>query len=188
MTWTVIVLLSALASLCGASAPDCGDLIQPFIPDDQELIFGKWVYVMGAGDPMPYHQAMGSIKSSWIELSPTSTDHTVTLRWGDCYFNRCVYGHDNATVTDTTIAFRKNLSLHNGQILKTCHDCLLWSGSFQNLDVTGRFILHFTRSGTIDPKDVEVFKKQVNCQNFPENFHSYDGKTELCPDDKQRTE
>lgn len=46
-------------------------------------VFGKWVYVMGAGDPKPYHKAMEAIKSSWMELSPTSDVHTVTLRWGD---------------------------------------------------------------------------------------------------------
>lgn len=46
-------------------------------------VFGKWVYVMGAGDPHPYHKVLGSMKSSWVELSPTSDAQTVTLRWGD---------------------------------------------------------------------------------------------------------
>lgn len=46
-------------------------------------IFGKWVYVMGAGDPKLYHKALESLKSSWIDLSPTSDSQIVTLRWGD---------------------------------------------------------------------------------------------------------
>lgn len=46
-------------------------------------IFGKWVYVMGAGDPMPYHKALECLKSSWINLSRTSDTHIVNLRWGD---------------------------------------------------------------------------------------------------------
>lgn len=33
------------------------------------------------------------------------------------------------------------------------------------------------RTGEIDPTSVELLKKQVGCLNFPENFHSYDGKT-----------
>lgn len=46
-------------------------------------VFGKWVYVMGAGDPNPYHRALESLKSSWIDLCPTSDSQIVTLRWGD---------------------------------------------------------------------------------------------------------
>lgn len=46
-------------------------------------VFGKWVYVMGAGDPLAYHKALEATKSSWVELSPTSDVNTVTLRYGD---------------------------------------------------------------------------------------------------------
>lgn len=46
-------------------------------------VFGKWVYVMGAGDPLAYHKALEATKSSWVELSPTSDVNTVTLRFGD---------------------------------------------------------------------------------------------------------
>lgn len=107
----MIVPLLALASLCAAFAPSCDDMVKPYIPLDPKAVrhastdvrldlicncerlkqslpfcvkvFGKWVYVMGAGDPDPYHRALGSIKSSWVELSPTSDVQTVTLRWGD---------------------------------------------------------------------------------------------------------
>lgn len=33
------------------------------------------------------------------------------------------------------------------------------------------------RTGEMDATGVELFKKQVGCLSFPENFHSYDGKT-----------
>lgn len=46
-------------------------------------MFGKWVYVMGSADPMPYRKALDDIKSSWIELSPTQDSQLVALRWGD---------------------------------------------------------------------------------------------------------
>lgn len=114
MAVSVIIPLLALASLGAAFAPNCDDLLKPYIPEDPKevrpaspdfwrrfdllcnrgtvwnkplhfcvKVFGKWVYVMGAGDPHPYHKALGSIKSSWVELSPTSDGQTVTLRWGD---------------------------------------------------------------------------------------------------------
>lgn len=103
---------------------------------------------------------------------------------------------------------KENLSEHKGHILQTCSDCLLWTDTFRNEDVTGRYIMQFSKFGTllkyskalsedanvliahssasvpfpartgkIDPKDVETIKKQAECLNFPEDFHSYDGKT-----------
>ncbi|CAL8329567.1 unnamed protein product [Arctogadus glacialis] len=183
----VAVLLLALAPLGAASAPDCEDLVKPYIPEDSTLVFGKWVYVMGSGDPMPYRKALDAMKSSWIELSPTQDSQLVTLRWGDHCFNRCIYGETNGTVSGVATTFRKNLSNHKGHILHTCPDCLLWTDTFRNGDATGRYIMQFTRTGKMDSKDVDIFKKQVECLNFPENYHSYDGKTELCKD-KERTE
>ncbi|KAM4616163.1 uncharacterized protein ACJ7VT_009127 [Polymixia lowei] len=182
-----VVSLLALTALSAASAPDCKDLVKPFIPDDPNLVFGKWVYVMGSADPKPYHKALEALKSSWIDLSPTSDSQIVTLRWGDQCFNRCSLGEANATVSGVATTFRKNLSDHKGHILQTCSGCLLWTDTFRNEDVAGRYVMQFTRTGTIDPKDVEVFKKQAGCLNFPENYHSYDG-TELCPDNKDSTE
>ncbi|XP_015827992.3 uncharacterized protein [Nothobranchius furzeri] len=188
MALLVIGLLLALSSLTAASAPDCKDLVKPFMPDDPKLVFGKWVYALGAGDPPPYHKALEALKSSWIHLTPTSSDLLVTLRWGDHCFNRCIFGEVNATVSGLTTTFSKNLSNHKGQLLQTCSDCLLWTDTFRNGDVTGRYILQFTRTGKVEPKDVEIFKKQAECLNFPKNFHSYDGKVELCPDENENAE
>ncbi|AWP06953.1 Hypothetical protein SMAX5B_011049 [Scophthalmus maximus] len=140
-----VVCLWALASLSAASAPDCKDLVKPFVPDDPKLVFGKWVYVMGAGDPEPYHKALESLRSSWIDVSPTSDSQTVTLRWGDHCFDRCIFGEVNATVSGLATTFRKNLSEHKGHILRTCSDCLLWTDTFRNGDVAGRFILQFSQ-------------------------------------------
>lgn len=116
--------------------------------------------------------------------------------------------HINNTVeiTRLSVCFKENLSDHKGHILQTCAGCLLWTDSFRNGDVTGRYIMQLSefcppqfrlgfqlelliwkkkknlpflsaRTGKIDPKDVEIFKQQAECLKFPENFHSYDGKT-----------
>lgn len=45
-----------------------------------------------------------------------------------------------------------------------------------NLDVDILSLLA-ARTGKIDPNHVEIFKKQVGCLNFPDDYHSYDGKT-----------
>lgn len=44
-------------------------------------------------------------------------------------------------------AFQENLSDHKGHILHTCSDCLLWTDTFRNGDVTGRYILQFSKFG-----------------------------------------
>ncbi|XP_004072483.1 uncharacterized protein LOC101158029 [Oryzias latipes] len=188
MALLVAVLLLAVVPLCAASAPDCDELVKPFMPEDSKLVFGKWVYVMGAGDPLHYHDALGSLRNSWIDLSPTSNDQVVILRWGDYCFNRCIFGEVNATVTGIATTFQKNLSDHKGHILQTCPDCLLWTDTFRNRDVTGRYILLFSRTGKIDPEHVDILKKQAECLNFPVNFHRADASAELCPDDKDKTE
>lgn len=48
---------------------------------------------MGAADPKPYHTALESLKSSWIELSPTSDIQIVTLRWGDYCLWVCSFSY-----------------------------------------------------------------------------------------------
>uniref|UniRef100_A0A3B3XMP3 Apolipoprotein M n=1 Tax=Poecilia mexicana TaxID=48701 RepID=A0A3B3XMP3_9TELE len=180
MALSVVGFLLTLVSLSGASAPDCRELVEPYMPEEPEQLFGKWIYVMGAGDPVTYHKALEYMKSSWIELQPTSDNLTVTLRWGDYCFHRCIFGKVNATVSGLTATFRKNLSDHKGHLLQTCSDCLLWTDTFRNVDVTGRYIMQFTRTGKIHPTDVEHFRKQAECLNFPENYHSYDTTAGQC--------
>uniref|UniRef100_A0A3Q3FSX4 Apolipoprotein M n=1 Tax=Kryptolebias marmoratus TaxID=37003 RepID=A0A3Q3FSX4_KRYMA len=188
MALLVVGFLLTLSTLSAASSPDCKDLVKPFTPEDPSSVFGKWVYVLGAGDPAPYHKAFESMRSSWIDLSNTSDALTVRMRWGDHSFNRCIYGEANATISGITATFRKNLSDHKGQLLQTCSGCLLWTDTFRNRDAIGRFIMQFTRTGQIDPTDVEMFKKQAECLNFPKNLHSYNSTTELCPDEEKTTE
>ncbi|KAJ0067471.1 hypothetical protein NL108_007948, partial [Boleophthalmus pectinirostris] len=106
-------------------------------------VLGKWIYVMGAGDPISYHKALDSLKSSWIDVALTSDSQTVTLRWGDYCFGRCINGEVNATVSGLSVTFRKNLCNHKGHLLQTCSDCLLWADTFRNMDLTGRNLLLF---------------------------------------------
>lgn len=42
-------------------------------------------------------------------------------------------------------AFKENLSDHKGHILQSCLDCLLWTDTFRNGDITGRYILQFSK-------------------------------------------
>ncbi|XP_067087120.1 uncharacterized protein [Osmerus mordax] len=175
-----VVSLLALASISAASSPNCEALVKPFLPDDLTPVYGKWLMVLGAADPKPYHEALGSVRNSWMELSATSESQVVTYRWGDRQFGKCHFASTNATISSGATTFTKNLAVHKGQILETCPDCLLWSDNFRNRDYTGRFLLLFTRTGKLDPDYVETFKQQAVCLNFPEP-HTYDGETGFGP-------
>ncbi|CAL9708253.1 unnamed protein product [Knipowitschia caucasica] len=178
---SVTIVLLAVTSLSAASSPSCEELLKPLVFENPQMVLGKWIYMMGAGDPPSYHRALGSVESSWLNVSLTSESQTLTLLWGDSCFGRCIHTEVNATVSGFSAMFRKNLSDHKGHLLQSCSDCLLWTDTFRNMDFTGRNLLLFTRSGTVNAEDAEIFKKQLQCLNFSQNFHSYDGKKALCP-------
>ncbi|XP_042187409.1 uncharacterized protein LOC121847934 isoform X1 [Oncorhynchus tshawytscha] len=186
MSVQLVVSLLALASLNAASTPLCKELVKPLVLEDHTEIYGKWVYVMGSADHSVFQKALGTLKSSWIDLSATSDHQVVTLRWGDRIDGKCVVGATNATISGTTSTVHIHLSEHKGQYLETCPDCLLWSDTSRNGDITGRYLLLFTRSGKMDPTYLDTYKNQAECLNFPETHHTYDGETELCPDDNQK--
>ncbi|XP_055743215.1 300 kDa antigen AG231-like isoform X1 [Salvelinus fontinalis] len=186
MSVQLVVALLALASLNAASAPLCKELVKPLLLEDHTEIYGKWVYVMGSTDHSVFQKALGTLKSSWIDLSATSDQQVVTLRWGDRIDGKCVVGATNATISGTTSTVHIHLSEHKGQYLETCHDCLLWSDTSRNGDITGRYLLLFTRSGKMDATYLDTYKNQAECLNFPEKHHTYDGETELCPDDNEK--
>uniref|UniRef100_A0AAY5KEE4 Apolipoprotein M n=1 Tax=Esox lucius TaxID=8010 RepID=A0AAY5KEE4_ESOLU len=182
----LVLALLALASLSVASTPDCKELIKPLVLEDHTEIYGKWVYVMGSADQLFFQNALRTLQSSWIDLSATSDHKAVTLRWGDRIDGKCIVGSTIATINGTTSTVQLHLSEHKGHYLETCPDCLLWSDTTRNGDVTGRYLLLFTRTGQMDPTYLDTYRKQAECLNFPDKHHSYDGKTELCHDDKEK--
>uniref|UniRef100_A0A674DG91 Uncharacterized LOC115164373 n=1 Tax=Salmo trutta TaxID=8032 RepID=A0A674DG91_SALTR len=177
MAVQLVVALLALASLSAASVPDCKELVKPLVLEDHTELYGKWVYVMGSADHLFFQNALGTLKSSWIDLSATSDHKVVTLRWGDRIDGKCVMGTTHATISGTTSTVHIHLSEHKGQYLETCPDCLLWSDTSRNGDVTGRYLLLFTRTGKMDHTYLDTYKKQAECLNFPEKHQTYDGKT-----------
>ncbi|CAB1322086.1 unnamed protein product, partial [Coregonus sp. 'balchen'] len=177
MSVQLVVALLALGFLSAASAPVCKELVKPLVLEDHTEIYGKWVYVMGSADHSVFQNALGTLKSSWIDLSATSDHQVVTLRWGDRIDGKCVVGATNATISGTTSTVHIHSSEHKGQYLETCPDCLQWSDTSRSGDITGRYLLLFTRSGKMDLTYLDTYKKQAECLNFPETHHTYDGET-----------
>ncbi|KAL0979271.1 hypothetical protein UPYG_G00183050 [Umbra pygmaea] len=186
MVVQLVLALLALATLSASIAPDCKELIKPLVLEDHTEIYGKWIYVMGTADHLFFQNALRTLQSSWIDLLATSDHKVVTLRWGDRIDGKCVVGSTIATINGTTSTVQLHLSEHKGQYLETCPDCLLWSDTTRNGDITGRYLLLFTRTGQMDPTYLDTYRKQAECLNFPDTHHTYDGESELCPDENKK--
>ncbi|KAF0033770.1 hypothetical protein F2P81_013836 [Scophthalmus maximus] len=87
-----------------------------------------------------------------------------------------------------TVNIHGHTSYHDGKYYETCADCLLSEDTTLLPDgkSKGRYLYLFTRTGTLEPSELEVFKKQAECLNFLPEYHFVG--TELCPDDRERTE
>ncbi|XP_029998637.1 uncharacterized protein LOC115425317 [Sphaeramia orbicularis] len=182
--------LLALSSLTTASDPGCEELLKPL--EDRSRISGKWIFYVGTSDNEDFRKELKTIKSSWMEITPIPDSDDMNLHWGDKMSGKCYYIDVNSTFSgnSTKVTFYFNTSEHEhvGKHLTTCPDCILWTDN--SVSVTngetkkGRNLYLFTKSGKLDPFDLEVFKKQASCLNFPSEFH-FGHSTDLCPDEKE---
>merc|ERR1712168_208509 len=96
----LLVCVLAWASLNTASAADCKDLIKPLTLDDHGQIYGKWMLYVAGWDEPALRADIVSIKSSWIELAPTSDNELMTMYWADrLQDGNCMQGGSNVTVS-----------------------------------------------------------------------------------------
>ncbi|XP_061673223.1 uncharacterized protein LOC133499331 [Syngnathoides biaculeatus] len=190
MSAQLLVVALAVASLCGAAEPDCEELVKPLQVDTHSPIFGKWVLHVGTWDDPGLRNDLVAANSSWIELSSSSKSGTVSLYWADrLNDNKCLQGSADVTVSGMTSHFtftiNNHTSYHDGKYYATCPDCLLSEDTTLLPDgkSKGRYLFLFTRSGKLEPSELETFKKQATCLGFLQEYHFLD--SDLCPDDRK---
>ncbi|XP_056143832.1 uncharacterized protein LOC130119354 [Lampris incognitus] len=183
--------LLALSCLGAASEPDCKELLKPLVLDDRSPLYGKWIFYAGTSDVEDFLKFLKTIKTSWIDIAPIADSGNITLRWGDRINENCVLGCINSTYADNSseVSFKFNFytSWHDGKYIETCPDCILWADSAEistsEGTKQGRNLFLYTRTGNLDDSQLEVFKKQAACLNFPQVFH-FGGNKDLCPDEQ----
>lgn len=194
MTVLLVLTILALASLSSAADEiDCNDLVKPLVLEDRGRIFGKWILHVGGWDDPALKTDLATVKSSWIELTPTSESDIMTIYWADrLHDEKCMQGETNASLTGTTSHATFNIhghtSYHDGKYYETCPDCLL------TIDTTllpdgqskGRYVFLFTRTGGVDESQLETFKQQAKCLNFLPDYY-YTSATDLCDDARETT-
>ncbi|XP_061842521.1 saxitoxin and tetrodotoxin-binding protein 2-like [Nerophis lumbriciformis] len=192
MSAQLVVVLLALTSLCAAASPehDCEDLVKPLLLDNHSPIFGKWVLHVGSWDTPGLKNDLVVVNTSWIELSASSRSDIISLYWGDrLNDDKCLQGSADVTVTgmtsNATYNIHNHTSYHEGKYYETCAECLLSEDTTLLPDgkSLGRYLFLFTRTGKLEPSELDTFKKQAACLNFPDEY--YFMGTHLCPDNRK---
>ncbi|XP_056149325.1 uncharacterized protein LOC130123989 isoform X2 [Lampris incognitus] len=189
MAAQLVVALLALTSLGAASEPNCEELVKPLVLDSHSPIYGKWVLQVGSWDQPSLKSDLVSVKSSWVEQSPSSDSGVMTIYWADrLNEDKCLQGVANATISGmtrhTTFNINGHTSYHDGKYYETCSECLLSEDTTLLPDgqTKGRYLFLFTRTGNLEPSELETFKKQAECLGFLPEYHF--GSTDLCADDR----
>ncbi|XP_037536404.1 uncharacterized protein LOC119413426 [Nematolebias whitei] len=190
MAAQLVVALLAFTSLSVASEPDCKELVKPLLLDSHSPIYGKWVLHVGSWDKPGLKSDLLSVNSSWVELSPSSDSGVITIYWADrLKDDKCLHGPANATISGTTshttFIINGHTSYHDGKYYETCSDCLLSEDTTLLPDgkSKGRYLFLFTRTGSLEPSELDTFKKQAECLKFLPEYHF--GSTHLCPDGRE---
>ncbi|XP_078141494.1 uncharacterized protein LOC144539632 [Centroberyx gerrardi] len=191
MAVQLVLALLALCTLSAASSePNCEELVKPL--QDRSPIFGKWIFHAGTSDNEEFLKGLKTIKNSWIHLAAINNSDAMNLRWGDKIDGKCIEAEVNSTFagnsTMVTFNFNGSSSDHVGKYLETCPDCILWTDKSETVTngetKKGRNLFLFTKTGKVEASQLEVFKKQAACLNFPSEFH-FGEDTDLCPDEKE---
>ncbi|KAM3611069.1 uncharacterized protein V6R79_013008 [Siganus canaliculatus] len=181
--------LLAVSCLTAAFDLDCEALDR--LQEDRSQITGKWIFAAGTTDHKEDLEALKSINSSWIDLTPIPDSEDMTLRWGDRHTNgNCVHGSVNTTslgnTTKVTFHFGNVTYEHTGRHLLSCSGCRVWIDTSPREGKDGehrtaRNLYIFTKSGTLDAQQLEFFKKQAECHDFGQEMYFLDNSV-LCPD------
>ncbi|KAK1893358.1 Serine--tRNA ligase [Dissostichus eleginoides] len=164
MAAQLVVALLAFTSLSAASDPNCTELVKPLLLDSHSPIYGRWVLHVGTWDQPGLKSDLVSVNGSWVDLSASSDSGVMTIYWADRLEDKCLQGLANATIS--------------GMTSHTTYTTLLPDGKSK-----GRYFFLFTRTGALEPSELEIFKKQAECLQFLPEY--YFGGTDLCPDERE---
>lgn len=171
----------------------CDDLLKPLVLTKANPIYGKWFYVIGASDQIDTLNSLEKLKSSWIDVSLSSNDTELTLHWGEHIDGKCSHGTAEGVIRslasqDSSIEFvnTSHKYYRNGSFLQPCPDCLLWRDTSTVGSITTRLLFLFRRTAQMDTSYLQMFQKHATCLTFPQTYISYDGVTELCPDERPK--
>ncbi|XP_028311249.1 uncharacterized protein LOC114468498 [Gouania willdenowi] len=181
MKCVVAALFSLLSLGQTYDERSCDSLMEPIQVSNQEIL-GKWMYI-GASSVIPGSRSLGRLLDSvWLDITATSQSNTLNIvqtqrvKYGSCW--TITY---NVTFERSIMLIEQPFYLKEVYLPTICSDCLVaWEDVIVGNDSFTSLLL-FSKSRTVSPEALEMFKKQVECSRMPA-IVMVDPNTEICPD------
>uniref|UniRef100_A0A3P8SUN7 Apolipoprotein M n=1 Tax=Amphiprion percula TaxID=161767 RepID=A0A3P8SUN7_AMPPE len=163
---------------------ECGPLIQPLPVDDIPKMNGTMYLLLGYTDQEDFRAIMKLTDSYWANITTTSNNELI-INQRDKLNGTCITSRIKMTFEGNTAKASLPNMTSDQYFLPTCNGCLLAlvNSSAKNLrkllqdmginplsdneQVTGRALYLMANETTIKDSDLEHFKKQAHCLNFP---------------------
>ncbi|KAG8003797.1 Ras-related protein Rab-33B [Nibea albiflora] len=172
----VLLFASVLVSLLSFSsaAPTADNCSQPLTVKELDKILGKWVFIEGVSNNDLFDSVLMNTESLWIKIKTTADNRTLVLEQANRLVpqphlqqeDRCLQFAPNLTfINDEIIDVHLKVAATNHRFLHSCSDCLLMYTYTNENNYTSLYL--FGRNTTLEASDMETFRKQATCFQFP---------------------
>ncbi|MEQ2215143.1 hypothetical protein XENOCAPTIV_028230 [Xenoophorus captivus] len=186
-----IILVSLLSfSATAPSGDECSQLTRELTAEQLDEILGCWILIEGTVKNDFFGPVLDFIESMWMVLNRTADSHTLRLDQA----NRLAARQQPIPMKEQCLRIAMNVTLVSGKglelyiptaasyhrFLHTCSDCLLMHT--YNKDNDFQMLYLFGRNTTVAASDLNTFRKQAECLQFPLPSKFQYNRTELCPE------
>ncbi|XP_041840274.1 uncharacterized protein LOC121639115 [Melanotaenia boesemani] len=186
MKCVAVVLLSLLSLGRCAPLSSCAPLLKRISISPEEML-GKWMYIGGSSD-IPGSRSLAHLMTSvWVELFVTSQSNVLKFVQTQKIYGTCSSLAYNVIFENSTMLIEQPFYLKEIYLSTECPDCLVAHEDIVSGNNAFKSLLMFSRSRSVSPAALEMFKKQAECLGMPPPI-ILSTDNEMCPDDIQPSE
>ncbi|XP_005809136.1 uncharacterized protein LOC102237293 [Xiphophorus maculatus] len=174
------VLLSLFSLGLSAPLSSCDDLLKPITISKEEML-GRWDYIGGSSD-IPGSRSLAYLMTGvWLDLNVTSKSNVLNIVQTQRIFGTCSSLAYDVIFENSTMLIEQPFYLKEVYLSTECPDCLV---AKEDVISATNFtsLLMFSRSRSVSPAALELFKKQAECLQMPTPI-MLNSDNEICPDD-----
>ncbi|XP_029911446.1 uncharacterized protein LOC115361886 [Myripristis murdjan] len=164
--FAVAVLLGLLS--LGRSAPlsSCESLLKPIqVTTDQVL--GRWLY-LGSSSNVPGSRSVAHLMTSvWLDGTAVPQSNILTFIQNQKIYGQCSSLTYNVTFENSAMIIEQPFYLKDIFLVTDCPDCLVVNEEVISGKDTFNSLLLFSRSRSVSPPVLEMFKRQAECLKMP---------------------
>ncbi|XP_032418260.1 uncharacterized protein LOC116719722 [Xiphophorus hellerii] len=173
------VLLSLFSLGLSAPLSSCDDLLKPITISKEEML-GRWDYIGGSSD-IPGSRSLAYLMTGvWLDLNVTSKSNVLNIVQTQRIFGTCSSLVYDVIFENSTMLIEQPFYLKEVYLSTECPDCLV---AKEDVISATNFtsLLMFSRSRSVSPAALELFKKQAECLQMPTPI-MLNSDNEICPD------